>query len=179
MITEKIRKLIGQMILEEKAGLLSGADFWHTKDVERLGIPATMVSDGPHGLRKQDLAADHLGINDSVKAVCYPAASAAAASFDPDMLEEIGKALGESCQHEGLSVLLKNEGGLLPLSREDEIAFIGDFAEKPRFQGGGSSHKSFAGLFHSSLLIPVNSGRRSPNGATRGGSPPFFFSEGN
>lgn len=106
MKIEEIRKLIGQMTLEEKAGLLSGADFWHTKAVERLGIPATMVSDGPHGLRKQDLAADHLGINDSIKAVCYPAASATAASFDPDMLEEMGKALGESCQHEGLSVLL-------------------------------------------------------------------------
>ena len=66
MKIEEIRKLIGQMTLEEKAGLLSGADFWHTKAVERLGIPATMVSDGPHGLRKQDLAADHLGINDSI-----------------------------------------------------------------------------------------------------------------
>ena len=55
-----IKALISQMTLEEKAGLCSGDDFWHTKAVERLGIPRTMVSDGPHGLRKQDEAADHL-----------------------------------------------------------------------------------------------------------------------
>ena len=77
-----IEKLIEQMTLEEKASLLSGGDFWHTKAVERLGIPATMVSDGPHGLRKQDQEGDHLGINESIKAVCFPAASASAASFD-------------------------------------------------------------------------------------------------
>ena len=106
MKKEEIRNLIAQMTLEEKAGLCSGLDFWHTKGVERLGIPSTMVSDGPHGLRKQDLEGDHLGINDSIKAVCFPAASATAASFDPDLIEEMGKSLGTSCQHEGLSVLL-------------------------------------------------------------------------
>ena len=101
-----IQNLIAQMTLEEKASLLSGLDFWHTKPVERLGIPSTMVSDGPHGLRKQDQTGDHLGINDSIKAVCFPAASATAASFDPDMIEKMGEALGEACQHEELSVLL-------------------------------------------------------------------------
>ncbi len=101
-----IQKLIAQMTLEEKAGLCSGDDFWHTKAVERLGIPRTMVSDGPHGLRKQDDAADHLGINDSIKAVCYPTACATAASFDPDLIREMGEAIGESCQHEKLSVVL-------------------------------------------------------------------------
>ncbi len=106
MDKNKIQELISRMTLEEKAGLCSGADFWHTKAVERLGIPATMVSDGPHGLRKQDQEGDHLGINDSIKAVCYPAASATAASFDPDLIEKMGEALGDACQHEGLSVLL-------------------------------------------------------------------------
>lgn len=106
MNKNKIKELISRMTLEEKAGLCSGADFWHTKAVERLGIPATMVSDGPHGLRKQDQEGDHLGINDSIKAVCYPTASATAASFDPDMIEKMGEALGEACQHEQLSVLL-------------------------------------------------------------------------
>ncbi len=101
-----IKALVSRMTLEEKAGLCSGDDFWHTKAVERLGIPRTMVSDGPHGLRKQSEAADHLGINDSIEAVCYPAASATAASFDPDMIREMGEALGESCQHERVSVLL-------------------------------------------------------------------------
>ena len=106
MDINKIRELIAQMTLEEKAGLLSGEDFWHTKGVERLGVPKSMVSDGPHGLRKQDEQADHLGINDSIKAVCFPAASATAASFDPDMIEKMGEALGDACQHEKLSVLL-------------------------------------------------------------------------
>ena len=101
-----IKALIAKMTLEEKAGLLSGADFWHTKAVERLGIPATMVSDGPHGLRKQDQTGDHLGINDSIKAVCFPTACATAASFDTDMIRKLGEAVGDSCQHEELSVVL-------------------------------------------------------------------------
>ena len=102
----KIRELIAQMTLEEKAGLCSGEDFWHTKAVERLGVPASMVSDGPHGLRKQDQEADHLGVNDSIKAVCFPAASATAASFDKELIEKMGEAVGDSCQHEKLSVVL-------------------------------------------------------------------------
>ena len=101
-----IKALISQMTLEEKAGLCSGDDFWHTKAVERLGIPRSMVSDGPHGLRKQDEEADHLGINDSIKAVCFPTACATAASFDPEMIREMGEAIGDSCQHEKLSVVL-------------------------------------------------------------------------
>ena len=101
-----IKALVSQMTLEEKAGLCSGDDFWHTKAVERLGIPRTMVSDGPHGLRKQDDQADHLGINDSIKAVCFPAACATAASFDPEMIRAMGEAIGESCQHEAVSVVL-------------------------------------------------------------------------
>ena len=106
MDRKDIQNLIAQMTLEEKAGLLSGQDFWHTKPVERLGVPRSMVSDGPHGLRKQDEEGDHLGINDSIKAVCFPAASATAASFDPELLEKMGEALGDACQHEKLSVLL-------------------------------------------------------------------------
>ena len=89
MTKEGIQDLVSRMTLEEKAGLCSGADFWHTKAVERLGIPRSMVSDGPHGLRKQDETGDHLGINDSIKAVCFPAASATAASFDPEMIERM------------------------------------------------------------------------------------------
>lgn len=101
-----IKSLVARLTLEEKAGLCSGADFWHTKAVERLGIPAVMVSDGPHGLRKQDDKADHLGVNDSIKAVCFPAACATAASFDRALLEKMGQAIGDSCQHEGVSVVL-------------------------------------------------------------------------
>ena len=68
-----IPELVAQLTLEEKAGLCSGADFWHTKAVERLGIPTLMVSDGPHGLRTQDPERDDP--NHSRKAVCFPAAT--------------------------------------------------------------------------------------------------------
>jgi len=101
-----VKALVSQMTLEEKAGLLSGSDFWHTKAVERLGIPAVMVSDGPHGLRKQDEKADHLGVNESIKAVCFPAACATTSSFDPELVMAMGEAIGESCQHEKLAVVL-------------------------------------------------------------------------
>ncbi|MBO2516401.1 MAG: glycosyl hydrolase [Clostridiales bacterium] len=101
-----IRKVISQMTLEEKCSLLSGSDFWHTKAVERLGIPAVMVSDGPHGLRKQDTSGDHLGINDSIKAVCFPAGCASTASFDRELVYEVGEDIGDSCQHEELAVNL-------------------------------------------------------------------------
>ncbi len=101
-----IKEIISQMTLEEKAGLCSGLDFWHTKPVERLGVRSVMVSDGPHGLRKQDQKADHLGMNDSIKAVCMPAACATAASFDRELIGRMGQAIGDSCQHEQLSVVL-------------------------------------------------------------------------
>ena len=94
------------MTLEEKAGMCSGKDFWHLKGVERLGIPEVMVSDGPHGLRKQAEEADHLGLNESIKAVCFPTACATACSFDRDLLEEMGERIGDECQAEDLSVIL-------------------------------------------------------------------------
>lgn len=101
-----IKETIAKMTLEEKASLCSGLDFWHTKPIERLGVKSVMVSDGPHGLRKQSKKADHLGVNKSIPAVCFPAACATAASFDPDLLEQLGQALGDSCQHEEVSVVL-------------------------------------------------------------------------
>ncbi len=101
-----IQKLVAEMTLEEKAALVGGQDFWHTNPVERLGIPAVMVSDGPHGLRKQDDKADHLGINESIRAVCFPAACATAASFDTDMIGRLGETIGNECQAEDVSVVL-------------------------------------------------------------------------
>lgn len=106
MNKEKIRHLISQMTLEEKAGLCSGADFWSTKGVERLGIPAVSVSDGPHGLRKQSGEADHLGLNESIRAVCFPAGCAVAASFDRELAKTLGETLGEECQAEDISTIL-------------------------------------------------------------------------
>ena len=106
MTAEKIKELVAQMTLEEKAAMCSGADFWHTEAVERLGIPASMLSDGPHGLRKQNQEGDHLGINDSIKAVCFPAGCGTAASFNRELLKEMGETLGNECQAEGVSVIL-------------------------------------------------------------------------
>ena len=74
--------------------------------MERLGIPSVMVCDGPHGLRKQSEAADHLGINDSIKAVCFPAGCALASSFDRGLAEKMGAAIGEECQAEDISTIL-------------------------------------------------------------------------
>ncbi|WP_069999524.1 beta-glucosidase [Cellulosilyticum sp. I15G10I2] len=101
-----IKKIIQEMTLEEKASLCSGLDFWHTKAVERLGIPKIMVTDGPHGLRKQAEAADHLGFNESVKATCFPSGVTLASSWDRDLLHKVGTALGEECQAENVAVLL-------------------------------------------------------------------------
>lgn len=101
-----IEKIISELTLEEKAGLCSGRDFWHTKAVERLGIPSVMMCDGPHGLRKQKGEGDHLGINESIQTVCYPTASALASSFDRDVLSRLGHALGQECQVEDVGMLL-------------------------------------------------------------------------
>lgn len=101
-----IKKLISEMTLQEKCEMLSGYDFWHTQPLERLGIPSIMVSDGPHGLRKQAEAADHLGLNESVPATCFPSGSALASSWDKELIQEVGAALGEECQAENVSVIL-------------------------------------------------------------------------
>ncbi len=105
-MNRNVKELISQMTLEEKAGMCSGLDFWHLKGVERLGIPSVMVSDGPHGLRKQDEHADHLGINDSLKAVCFPPAVLSACSFDRSLMHEFGDAIGKEAQANDLSVVL-------------------------------------------------------------------------
>ena len=94
------------MTLEEKAGMCSGLDFWHLKSVERLGIPEVMVSDGPHGLRKQDDKGDHLGMNDSIKAVCFPPAALSACSFDRELMESMGETIGREAQANDVSVVL-------------------------------------------------------------------------
>lgn len=99
-----IKKILADLTLEEKASLCSGADFWHTKAVERLDIPQIMVSDGPHGLRKNDPKSDSPNV--AIDAVCFPAASALACSFDRSLLTKLGKALAEECRAEEVSVIL-------------------------------------------------------------------------
>jgi beta-glucosidase len=103
---EKIKSLIQQMTLVEKASLCSGQDFWHLKGIERLGIPSIMVTDGPHGLRKQAGSADHVGLNESVPATCFSTASALAATWNRDLVYQVGQALGEECRQEKVGVIL-------------------------------------------------------------------------
>ena len=101
-----LKELISEMTLEEKAGMCSGFDFWYLKSVDRLGIPKVMVSDGPHGLRKQDEKGDHLGLNGSVQAVCFPPACLSACSFDRELMTEFGEVIGKEAQANDVSVIL-------------------------------------------------------------------------
>ncbi|MFC4223132.1 beta-glucosidase family protein [Lysinibacter cavernae] len=99
-------ELIGQMTLEEKASLLSGENFWNTKAIKRLGIPSMMLTDGPHGVRKQGGKADHLGLNKSIPATCFPPAATLANSWDTALLHRVGERLGLEAAGEHVGVLL-------------------------------------------------------------------------
>ncbi len=101
-----IKELIAQMTLEEKASLCSGKNFWYLKGIERLGIPSVMVTDGPHGLRKQAGDSEQIGLTDTVPATCFPTASALAATWNRDLIYEVGAALGEECRQEKVGVIL-------------------------------------------------------------------------
>lgn len=106
MEREEIKKIVGKMLLKEKCFLLSGKDFWQTRSVERVGIPSVVLSDGPHGVRKQEGEGDQLGLNPSLPATCFPTAATIANSWDPKLGEEIGTYLGEEAASQGVGVLL-------------------------------------------------------------------------
>ena len=105
-LQQKARELVAQMTLEEKASLCSGKNFWESKAVERLGVSSFMLTDGPHGLRKQAGESDHLGLNESVPATCFPPAAATACSFDPELMARMGQAMGDECRAEEVGVIL-------------------------------------------------------------------------
>ena len=98
--------LLKELTLEEKCALLSGAETFKTRGMPKHGIPQIWLSDGPHGLRKQAGESDHLGLNPSVPATCFPTASAVANSWDAALGEEIGAALGEEAAAQEVSVVL-------------------------------------------------------------------------
>lgn len=102
----KHEELLSKLTPEEKAALLSGKTVWQTRDIPRLKIPSIFLSDGPHGIRKQAGAGDHLGLNASLKATCFPTAATIANSWDPDLGEEIGKALGEEAAAQDVNIVL-------------------------------------------------------------------------
>ena len=102
----KYEEIVLKMTLEEKASLLSGKDFWQTVNIDRLGIPSITLSDGPHGIRRQAGSADHLGLNASLPATCYPTAATMANSWDLELGEAVGRHLGVEAASQGVHVLL-------------------------------------------------------------------------
>lgn len=98
--------IIEKMTLFEKASLMSGKNIWQTHDFPHLDIPSLFLSDGPHGIRKQLGSADHLGLNKSIPATCFPTAATIANSWDVELAEEIGEALGTEARELGVNVLL-------------------------------------------------------------------------
>ena len=101
-----IKKVIAGMSLEEKIALCSGADFWHTKEMKHHGIPSMMMADGPHGLRKQEVETDMLGVNQSVPATSFPTAVSTGCSWDEKLLEEIGEAISKEAIANNVSIVL-------------------------------------------------------------------------
>ncbi|MEU0671956.1 glycoside hydrolase family 3 C-terminal domain-containing protein [Streptomyces sp. NPDC006172] len=95
-----------ELSLDEKTALLSGHDFWSTEPAEHAGIPSLVLSDGPHGVRRQRQDADHLGLYDSEPATCFPPAVSLAAGWDPDLVGRVGEALGREARALGVDVLL-------------------------------------------------------------------------
>jgi beta-glucosidase len=97
---------LASLSLEEKVSLASGADFWTTKAIPGAGVPAMLLTDGPHGVRRQAEGQDHVGLNASVPATCFPPAVGLASSWDVELLARVGQALGEEAKAGGVSVLL-------------------------------------------------------------------------
>ena len=105
-MARKYQDIIDQLTLKEKASLISGKDFWQTVNIDRVGIPSAFLSDGPHGVRRQAAAADHLGLNASIPATCYPTAATMANSWDPELGEELGQKLGQEAAVQKVNILL-------------------------------------------------------------------------
>lgn len=101
-----VKELVGKMTLEEKASLCAGGGWWQTKPIDRLGIPSVYMTDGPHGLRKQEGTGDHLGLNASVPATCFPTAAGLASSFDRSLIARQASALAVEAQAHDVSILL-------------------------------------------------------------------------
>ncbi|WP_105030218.1 glycoside hydrolase family 3 C-terminal domain-containing protein [Arthrobacter ruber] len=104
--TSATAAVVSDLTLEQKASLLSGRDFWSSQDVPEHGIPAIVLTDGPHGIRRQAGDADHLGINDSLPSTCFPPAVAVGSSWDPDIARQVGAAIGREARSFAVSVVL-------------------------------------------------------------------------
>lgn len=105
-MARKYQDILDKLTLKEKASLISGKDFWQTVNIDRVGIPSAFLSDGPHGVRRQAAAADHLGLNASIPATSYPTAATMANSWDPELGEELGQRLGQEAAVQKVNILL-------------------------------------------------------------------------
>ena len=105
-MARKHQDIIDQLTLKEKASLVSGKDFWQTVNIDRIGLRSAFLSDGPHGVRRQAKEADHLGLNASIPATCYPTAATMANSWDPELGEALGQRLGQEAAVQKVNVLL-------------------------------------------------------------------------
>lgn len=105
-IASSVDEKLSALATEEKAALLAGSSHWLSQALPSRGIPPLLLSDGPHGLRKQEGRADHLGLHESVPATCFPTASTLACSFDVEIAEEVGRAIGEECVRQDVAVVL-------------------------------------------------------------------------
>lgn len=155
---KNIELILQEMTLEDKIALCSGESFWETKAYEKYGIPALLMCDGPHGLRRQDRESgtDMLGVNQSRPATCFPPAVTTAGSWDPELLEEIGAAIGEEARNQGVGLVLGPGANLKrnPLCGRNFEYFSEDpclagklaagFIRGVEAQGVGSSLKHFA-----------------------------------
>ena len=102
----KYESIIQQLTLEEKAAMMAGKSVWETKDYPEKGVPSIFMSDGPHGIRKQEGEGDHLGLNASIPATCFPTAATLANSWNPELVEEVGQALGAEASSIGVNMVL-------------------------------------------------------------------------
>ena len=151
-----IEKILQQMTLEDKIAFCSGENFWETKKYEKYGIPPLFMCDGPHGLRKQENAADMLGVHASRPATCFPAEVTTAGSWNPELLAEIGAAIGEEAREQGVGLVLGPGANLKrnPLCGRNFEYFSEDpylagklaagFIRGAEAQGVGTSLKHFA-----------------------------------
>lgn len=151
-----IEKILRQMTLEDKIAFCSGENFWETKKYEKYGIPSLFMCDGPHGLRKQENAADMLGVHASRPATCFPAEVTTAGSWDPKLLAEIGAAIGQEAKEQGVGLVLGPGANLKrnPLCGRNFEYFSEDpylagklaagFIRGAEAQGVGTSLKHFA-----------------------------------
>ncbi|HRX58184.1 MAG TPA: glycoside hydrolase family 3 C-terminal domain-containing protein [Eubacteriales bacterium] len=105
-IQREAEQILATLTTRQKAMLLTGRDFWHSNGLDECGLPGILLTDGPHGLRKQEGESDHLGIHGALAATCFPTGCCSACSFDPELLNQLGRALGEEARSEGVGVLL-------------------------------------------------------------------------